>query len=77
MKKEGQDQNAQGQAQQASGQLSDLGGGMADRAKGAMGGAYAGLTGDKEAQEKAQAKHDQGKTLQRGVESELDKKANA
>lgn len=75
LKTEGRQQNAEGQGQQASGQLNDLGSGMADRAKGAVGGAVAGLTGDNVEKAKYQAQHDQGKTLQRGVESELDKKA--
>lgn len=35
------------------------------------------FVGDREQQEKYQAQHDQGKTLQRGVESELDKQAQA
>jgi hypothetical protein len=42
-------------------------------AKGAVGGAFAGLTGDKAEQERRQLQHDQGKTLQRGVESEIQK----
>ena len=36
-----------------------------------------GLTGDREEQLRREAQHDQGKTLQRGVESELQKQANA
>jgi uncharacterized protein YjbJ (UPF0337 family) len=74
LKKEGQQQNAEGKGQEASGQLNDLGSGIADRAKGAVGGAVAGITGDSAEKAKYQAQHDQGKTLQRGVESELDKK---
>jgi hypothetical protein len=42
-------------------------------AKGAIGGAVAGLTGDKAEQERRQLQHDQGKTLQRGVEAEIQK----
>lgn len=34
-------------------------------------------TGNREQQAKYEQQHDQGKTLQRGVESELDKKAQA
>jgi len=73
LKNEGIQQNKEGKAQEAQGQLSDLGGGVADRAKGALGGAVAGLTGDKTEQERRQLQHDQGKTLQRGVESEIQK----
>ena len=75
LKNEGRQQNAEGQAQQAGGQLNDLGSGMMDRAKGSVGGAVAGLTGDNVEKARYQAQHDQGKTLQRGVESELNKKA--
>lgn len=75
LKQEGQQQNAEGKAQEASGQLSDLGKGVSDRVTGTVGGAVAALTGDREEQAKRQAQHDQGKTLQRGVESELDKQA--
>ncbi|KAK3069053.1 hypothetical protein LTR53_010710 [Teratosphaeriaceae sp. CCFEE 6253] len=75
LKREGAQQNAQGAGQEAGGQLNDLGSGMADRAKGTIGGAVAGLTGNTADKAKYQAQHDQGKTLQRGVESELDKKA--
>jgi len=77
LKKEGQQQNEEGKGQEAAGQLNDLGSGMANRVQGTVGGAIAGLTGDREAQARAEAQHDQGKTLQRGVESELDKKAQA
>jgi len=73
LKKEGIEQNREGKAQEAQGQLSDLGGGIADRAKGAVGGAVAGLTGDQAEQERRRLQHDQGKTLQRGVESEIQK----
>jgi len=75
LKQEGIQQNREGKAQEAQGQLSDLGGGIADRAKGALGGAVAGLTGDTAEQQRRQLQHDQGKTLQRGVEAEIDKQA--
>ncbi|KAK5150710.1 hypothetical protein LTR04_006746 [Oleoguttula sp. CCFEE 6159] len=65
LKNEGIEQNRAGKGQEAQGQLSDLGGGMMDRAKGAVGDAVAGLTGDKVEEEKRRAQHDQGKTLQR------------
>lgn len=77
LKQDGQRQNEEGKAQEAKGQLNDLGAGIKDRVSGTVGGAVAGMTGDREAQLKAQEQHDQGKTLQRGVESELDKKAQA
>lgn len=73
LKQEGIRQNQEGKAQEAQGQLSDLGQGVAERAKGALGGAVAGLTGDAAEQEKRQLQHDQGKTLQRGVEADLQK----
>jgi len=73
LKQEGIQQNREGKAQEAQGQLSDLGGGIADRAKGALGGAVAGLTGDKAEQERRQLQHDTGKTLQRGVEADIQK----
>ena len=36
-----------------------------------------GLTGDRETQQKYQDQHDVGKTLQRGVESDLQKQVDA
>ena len=49
----------------------------ADRVQGTIGSAVAGLTGDKAEQEKRQIQHDDGKTAQRGVEADLQKKADA
>ena len=77
MKQAGREQNLAGQGQEARGQLSDLGKGIGDRAQGALGGAMAGLTGDRAAQEMYAAQHDEGKTRQRGVELDLDKQAQA
>lgn len=77
LKQQGRDQNLQGQGQEAKGQLSDLGQGISDRVTGALGGAYAGLTGDREAQAKFADKHDEGKTRQRGVELDVQKQAEA
>ncbi|KAI9701325.1 MAG: hypothetical protein M1820_006547 [Bogoriella megaspora] len=77
LKQAGIEQNRSGKEQEAKGQLSDLGGGISDRAAGAIGGAVAGLTGNREEQEKRQAQHDVGKTQQRGVEAELQKQAEA
>ena len=74
---EGIQQNADGKGQEAAGQLSDLGQGISDRAKGAIGAAVAGVTGDQAEQEKRQQQHDIGKSLQRGVEADLAKQAEA
>jgi hypothetical protein len=46
---------------------------VSDRVSGAVGGALAGLTGDRAEQEKRKLQHDQGKTLQRGAEAEISK----
>jgi uncharacterized protein YjbJ (UPF0337 family) len=73
LKQQGQQQNAEGKAQEAKGQLNDLGKGVADRVSGAVGGAVAGVTGDREAQKAAERQHDTGKTLQRGAEAEIQK----
>lgn len=75
LKKEGREQNASGQAQEAKGQLSDLGSGIGDRVTGAVGGAYAGLTGNKEDEAKFADRHDEGKTRQRGAELDINKQA--
>ncbi|SLM36065.1 CsbD-like [Lasallia pustulata] len=76
LKQEGIQQNREGKGQEAHGQLSDLGGGMTDRAKGAAGSAFAGLTGNKEDQEKYQQKHDTGKTQQRSAEADIQKQSD-
>jgi len=73
LKKEGHQQNLEGQAQEAQGQLNDYGSGVVNRVGGAVGGAVAGLTGDREAQLKAQEQHDAGKTQQRGAEADIQK----
>ncbi|KAK4634132.1 hypothetical protein CLAFUW4_01761 [Fulvia fulva] len=73
LKREGQQQNAEGKGQESKGQLNDLGSGVADRVQGTVGGAVAGLTGNRTEQAKYEQQHDQGKTLQRGVENELNK----
>ncbi|KAI9709826.1 MAG: hypothetical protein M1812_007618 [Candelaria pacifica] len=77
LKKEGARQNQEGKGQEAQGQLSDLGSGYADRAKGAIGGGLAGLTGDREKQQEYQQRHDVGKTQQRSAEADIQKQANA
>jgi hypothetical protein len=40
---------------------------------GAVGGAVSGITGDREAQLRAQEQHDVGKTKQRGAEADIQK----
>ena len=75
LRQEGIQQNQDGKAQEAKGQLTDLGKGVGDRISGAVGGAVAGLTGDREEQARRQAQHDEGKTRQRGVEAELEQQA--
>lgn len=77
LRKAGEQQNADGKGQEAQGQLSDLGKGISDRVGGTVGGAVAGLTGDEAEKRKRELQHDEGKTLQRGVESEVGKKADA
>lgn len=73
LKQQGQEQNANGKAQEAKGQLTDLGSGITNRVQGVVGGAVAGITGDREAQLKAQEQHDAGKTQQRGAELDIQK----
>jgi len=73
LKQAGAQQNAEGKGQEAQGQLTDLGKGVTDRVQGAVGGAIAGASGDKAEQARYQQVHDTGKTLQRGVEHDLQK----
>lgn len=61
LKQEGIQQNQQGKGMEAKGQVNDLGSGIKDRATGAVGGMAAGLTGNREAQDKYQQQHDTGK----------------
>ena len=77
LKQQGREQNLQGQGQEAKGQLSDLGQGIGDRVQGTLGSAVAGLTNDREAQARYANQHDEGKSRQRGVELELEKRAEA
>ena len=77
LKKEGQQQNAQGKGVEAEGQLSDFGSGIKDRVQGTIGGITAGVTGDREAQERYQTLHDDGKTAQRSAERDIQKQADA
>lgn len=71
LKRAGAQQNAEGKGQEAQGQLNDYGSGIANRAQGAIGGAVAGITGDRDAQLRAQEQHDKGKTQQRGAEHDI------
>jgi len=75
LKRQGEEQNAQGKGQEAEGQLKDLGSGIARRVSGTVGGAVAGVTGDRDAQAAAQEKHDIGKTQQRSAEHDIQKQA--
>lgn len=77
IKQQGRQQNLEGQQQEAKGQLNDYTTGIGDRAQGAIGGAIAGLTGDKEGQQHYQDMHDRGKTQQRGAERDIQKQTDA
>jgi len=71
LKREGQEQNVQGQGQEAQGQVNDYTSGIANRVGGAVSGAVSGITGDRDAQLRAQQQHDEGKTQQRGAEYDI------
>ncbi|KAI9823749.1 MAG: hypothetical protein M1832_002306 [Thelocarpon impressellum] len=77
LKQQGARQNQAGKGLEAEGQLSDYGSGVADRAKGAVGGVVAGVTGDREGQERYRAQHDIGKTQERSAEMDIQRQANA
>lgn len=77
LKQTGRQQNLDGQEQEAKGQLNDFGGGIANRAQGTIGGAVAGLTGDKEERERYDKQRAEGKTQQRGAEHDIQKQAEA
>ena len=77
LKESGAQQNASGKGMEAEGQLADFGHGVKDRVHGALGGAGAGLTGDKEQQEKYRLMHDDAKTQQRSAEMDIQKQAEA
>ncbi|KAK1749952.1 hypothetical protein QBC47DRAFT_394826 [Echria macrotheca] len=77
LKQAGRQQNLEGQEQEAKGQLSDYASGAADRVAGTLGGAVAGVTGDRTKQAEYEAKHDTGKTQQRGAEYDIKKQAEA
>lgn len=44
---------------------------MQDRIKGGVGGAVAGLTGDRAGEDEARRRHDDGKTAQRSAEADI------
>ncbi|KAJ3493968.1 hypothetical protein NLG97_g4386 [Lecanicillium saksenae] len=77
LKNAGRQQNVEGQQQEAKGQLNDLAGGIADRAKGVLGGTMAGAMGDKDGQAHYDQMRADGKAAQRGVEADLQKRAEA
>jgi uncharacterized protein YjbJ (UPF0337 family) len=77
LKQAGIQQNRDGKTQEAQGQLNDLGQGVSDRLTGNVGAAVSGLAGNQNAQAEFQKQHDVGKTLQRGVETDLQKEGDA
>ncbi|KAH6844983.1 hypothetical protein B0I37DRAFT_378842 [Chaetomium sp. MPI-CAGE-AT-0009] len=77
LKQAGREQNRSGQEQEARGQINDFTSGVSDRVTGTLGSAVAGLTGERAKQDEYQARHDQGKTQQRGVELDIQKQAEA
>lgn len=77
LKKDGQQQNAEGKGMEAEGQMADFGGGAKDRVQGTLGGMAAGITGDREKQEKYQMQHDDGKTQLRSAQADIKKQADA
>ncbi|KZZ99023.1 hypothetical protein AAL_02574 [Moelleriella libera RCEF 2490] len=77
LKSTGRQQNLEGQGQEAKGQASDLGAGVASRVQGTIGGAVTSLTGDKEGQAHYDQLRADGKAQQRGVEHDVQKKAEA
>jgi hypothetical protein len=77
LRQAGEQQNTEGKSQEAKGQLQDLGQGIQSRAQGALGSVGAAILGDRQEEDKWRDVHDEGKTRQRGVEAELQKKAEA
>ncbi|KAH8671009.1 hypothetical protein BX600DRAFT_509723 [Xylariales sp. PMI_506] len=76
LKQAGRQQNREGQEQEARGQVNDYTKGLGDRAAGTIGGAVAGITGNKQAEAEYQKQHDLGKTAQRGAEHDILKQSN-
>lgn len=77
LKQQGRQQNVDGQEQEAAGQVKQGGQGIADRVTGTIGSAGASLLGNESAKAEYQEQRDSGKAAQRGVEAELQKKAEA
>ena len=57
--------------------MADFTGGISDRVTGTIGSAFAGVTGNKNAQAEYEHQHDIGKTQQRGAEHDIQKQAEA
>ncbi|KAF4124246.1 CsbD-like [Geosmithia morbida] len=77
LKQSGRQQNLEGQEQEAKGQLNDFSSGIANRAQGTIGGAIAGVTGDKKGEEHYDKMRAEGKTQQRGAEHDIRKQSEA
>jgi hypothetical protein len=77
LKQAGREQNLSGQQQEAQGQVNDYVSGVSDRVAGTVGNITSSFTGDREAQAQYQRQHDEGKTQQRGVEYDLQKRVDA
>lgn len=77
LKAQGRQQNLEGQSQEAKGQLNDYSSGIGGRVQGTVGGAIAGLTGDKSGEQHYKDMHDEGKTRQRGAEHDIIKQGEA
>lgn len=77
LRQQGIRQNEEGKSQEAKGQLQDLGQGISDRAQGTLRSVGAAVIGDREEEAKWRDVHDEGKARQRGVEADLQKRADA
>lgn len=73
MRQDGIEQNRKGQGQEAQGQLNDLGGGLKDRVHGAVGGATAGFTGNRDKEGYYDQMRADGKSQQRSAEHDIQK----
>lgn len=77
LKQSGKQQQRDGEAREAKGQATDVASGISDRLTGTVGGAVSSLTGNKKAEGAYAKQHNQGKTLQRGVEHDVSNEADA